>query len=384
LSDSSNERSSPRSGRRRYSLGDVLWVATVDEPEHVGQWLKSEVGLSLSNDDGPSDLTIRFVPSLGATPYQRLDVNGNTFGFDSQDFFLVDRSAARARLNLDQLGTDAEFTCEHGWEFDEPLFRSMLALLALTKGWLLLHGSAFEYGGVGVLVTGWQSCGKSEFLLGMRHEGRFISDEPTLVQPATGRLIPSTALLPLWDWQIKQLGCEGDLDPAHRRRVRMMRALGQLLPPLSGDSIPARGVASVRRRLKAITRLPIPPQRIFQIVGEHERVVVGVVITGSIGLTAIQSMAGETLAKKMVMSQTAERGALTERYKQFLHVFPERRSELLEGASDLELALLTELFKDRIVLDIVHPYPGSLSEHGALARRAILAALTPATADTNV
>ena len=384
MSDASNERTTPSARRRRYTLGGVLWVETLDEPEHVSRWLESEVGMSLSADDGPSDLTIRFARSLGATPYQRLDVNGNTFGFDARNFFLVDRSGARARLNFEQLAPGAELTCEYAWRFDEPLLRSILAVLALAKGWLLLHGSAFEYCDVGVLVTGWQSSGKSEFLLGMRGEGRFISDEPTLVHAATGRLIPSGALLPLWDWQVAQLGCEDDLEPAHRRRIRMVRALRRMLPSLSGDGIPARGVASVRRRLKAITRLPIPPQRLFQIVGEHERVTVGVVITGSIGLTAIRSMSGETLAKKMVISQTAERGALMERYNQFLHVFPERRSEMLDGAAERELSLLTELFRDRIVLDIVHPYPGTLSQHGALARQAIRAALTPAAANANV
>ena len=145
-------------------------------------------------------------------------------------------------------------------------------------------------------------------------------------------------------------------------------------------STAARGVASVRRRLKAITRLPIPQQRVFEMVSEHERVGVGVVITGSIGQTAIRSMSGETLAKKMAPSQLNERGAIMERYLQFLHAFPERRSEVLDLASERELTLLTELFKDRIVLDIVHPYPGTLSEHGALARQAILAALTPAAA----
>jgi hypothetical protein len=383
LSDISRESARPSSRRRRYTLGNVLWVEMVDAPEHVGRWLQSEAGLRVAMEDGPSDLTIRFVQSLGTTPYQRLDVNGNTFGFDERDFFLVDRSGARARLNFDQLAKGLELTCEHKWRFDESVFRAMLAALALTRGWLLLHGSAFEYDGVGVLVTGWQSSGKSEFLLGMRGQGRYISDEPTLVHAATGQLVPSPALLPLWDWQIKQLGCEGDLDPAHRTRVRMMRVLDHLLPSLHGDSIPARGVASVRRRLKAITRVPVPPQRIFQIVGEHERITVGVVITGSIGQTAIRSMSGETLAKKMAVSQLTERGPLVERYNQFLHAFPERRSELVDRASERELALLGELFKDRIVLDIVHPYPGTLAEHGALARQAIRAALTPAVARVN-
>jgi hypothetical protein len=83
-------------------------------------------------------------------------------------------------------------------------------------------------------------------------------------------------------------------------------------------------------------------------------------------------MSGLTLAKRMQLSQQYERRFLTERYHQFRHVFPERRSELLEAAPERELALLTALFRDFQVRELVHPYPGMLIEHGAQVRQAVL------------
>jgi hypothetical protein len=357
--------------RKRYALGNVLCIDTLNAPSHIGKWLTSAVGLRFDPAGEPAALTVRFVEKLAPTRFQRLDVNGDTFAFDADDFFLVDRKGARARLNFDGLDVGEELTCEMDWSFDESILRDLLAVLALARGWLMLHGSAFEYGGLGVLVTGWQASGKSEFLLGMRGAARYISDEPTLVHGATGRIVSSPALLPLWDWQIQQLECEGELTPEGRGRVRMARALRRLLPEPRGDSIPARGLARLHRKLKTITRVPVPPERIFRVVEAHEQITADVVITGSIGEPEVRRMTGETLAKKMALSQRYERRSLTHRYYQFRHAFPERRSDLMEGASERELALLTRLLRPRTVLDIVHPYPGKLAEHGALARRAI-------------
>jgi hypothetical protein len=361
----------------RYSLGGVLFIETTDAPAHFGEWLQSDVGMRVVQDGGPADLRIVFEETLGTTPFQRLDVNGSTFGFDANDFFMVDKRGGRARLNLDELAEGAELVCERRWAIDESIVRDILALLALGKGWLLLHGSAFEYNGIGVLVTGWQSSGKSEFLLGMRGHARFVSDEPTLVNASTRRIIPSPALLPLWDWQIAQLGCEGALLPGHRRRVRLARGLGLALPMVRGDGMAGRTAARVRRRLKALTRLPVPPGRIFPLVAENEMVQAGIVITGSIGSSAIRPMSGLTLAKRMQLSQQYERRTLTERYQQFRHVFPDRRSQLLDSAPERELALLTALFRDLQVRELVHPYPGKLTEHGAQARQAVLDAMAP-------
>jgi hypothetical protein len=136
-------------------------------------------------------------------------------------------------------------------------------------------------------------------------------------------------------------------------------------------------MARLHRKLKTITRVPVPPDRIFSVVQPHEQITANVVITGSIGEPEVRRMTGETLAKKMALSQRYERRSLTHRYYQFRHAFPDRRSDLMAGASERELALLTQLLQGRTVLDIVHPYPGKLAEHGALARRAIEDAMGP-------
>jgi hypothetical protein len=370
----SKKHSSPGSvscHRKQYTLGRVLHVDTIREPPEFGGWLVSQVGLQPNSDGRSADLVIHFVDELTAGPFRRLDLNGTTFGFDSEHFYLVDRKGGRARFNFDALGRGEELLCERRWQFSESILRDLLAVMALGKGWVLLHGSAFEYEGLGILVAGWQTSGKSEFLLGMRGQARFISDEPTLVHAATGRIVASSALVPLWDWQIQQLGCERDLTSSNRMRVRSARLLRRLLPPGNGDGMLAKGVATVHRKLKAFTRVPVGPERVFEVVRDDDQVMVDVVLTGSIGSLDVQQIPGETFAKKMARSQMYERRGLAERYQQFLYAFPDRASEVLDGADGREAALLAELMADRTVFDLVHPYPGRLSDHGALATEAI-------------
>src|SRR3954464_16026228 len=91
------------SATRRYSLGGVLFIETTDAPMHWGEWLQSDLGMRVVQDDGLADLRIRFEEELGATSVQRLDVNGTAFGFDANDFYMLDKGGRRARLNFDQL-----------------------------------------------------------------------------------------------------------------------------------------------------------------------------------------------------------------------------------------------------------------------------------------
>jgi hypothetical protein len=66
--------------------------------------------------------------------------------------------------------------------------------------------------------------------------------------------------------------------------------------------------------------------------------------------------AGE-VARRMSASLAHERHGLLESYGQFRFAFPERRSEAVESAPDIEAQLLARALEGRRVAWLRHPYP---------------------------
>ena len=74
------------------------------------------------------------------------------------------------------------------------------------------------------------------------------------------------------------------------------------------------------------------------------------------GVRVEEADAGE-VARRMAASLAQERHRLVESYRQFRFAFPDRRSDALEGAPELEAQLLASALADRRMSWLRHPYP---------------------------
>jgi hypothetical protein len=79
----------------------------------------------------------------------------------------------------------------------------------------------------------------------------------------------------------------------------------------------------------------------------------------------------------MAASLAEERAAFLAHYRQFRFAFPDRPSEVVEGAAQRERTLLSTHFDGRPVAKVSHPYPCDLTDLGEAVLDAVQAQLRP-------
>ena len=85
-----------------------------------------------------------------------------------------------------------------------PHLLALVNLVALSKGVLPLHASAFTVGGLGVLVTGWSKGGKTESPAGRDGtRGSYVGDEWVYLTP-TREMLGLPEPIRLWAWHLDQ------------------------------------------------------------------------------------------------------------------------------------------------------------------------------------
>jgi len=209
----------------------------------------------------PPDVTVRFVDRLDLVDgVRRLGEDLAMVG-DRLVFVRGRRRAeVRVALPIGELGRGpVEIAAEHG----APAIPALLPVLAVTllaRGVAVVHGSAFELDGQGVLVSGWAKGGKSETLLAfLTHGARYVGDEWLFVDPAGPTMFGPPEPIRLWDWQLAQVASVRDaVGRADRLRLaatgglaRALRGIGRAGPvgrtPI-GDAARRAGAVVDRQR----------------------------------------------------------------------------------------------------------------------------------------
>ena len=195
-------------------VGIRLLDATVGDIAKV----QRQLGPLQATLDRDPDITIRFVDR--ATTKTVTYAGLNEGGFNEDGFFVLqgrDGVIAKVLLPFEQIGHDLRISCERAMPMVPDLL-AIINLIALTKGVLPLHASAFSIEGTGVLITGWAKAGKTETLLGCMNQGaRYIGDEWVYLTP-DGSMLGLPEPIRLWAWHLEQFP---EILHARRRRDRM-------------------------------------------------------------------------------------------------------------------------------------------------------------------
>ncbi|MBA2768795.1 MAG: hypothetical protein H0U35_06640 [Sporichthyaceae bacterium] len=80
---------------------------------------------------------------------------------------------------------------------------------------------------------------------------------------------------------------------------------------------------------------------------------------------------GEEVADRMRASLQEERAPFMASYRQFRFAFPDRCSDLVERAEELEAKLLMRVFAGRAAYEVGHPYPFQLADLVLPVREAV-------------
>jgi hypothetical protein len=335
------------------------------------------------------DLTIRFVDRLTTEPLTYVGL-GDT-GYNRDGFFVLRGKGgvpAKALVPFADLGHQPQIVCERAMP-SVPHLLAVINLIALGKGVLPLHASAFTIGELGVLVTGWAKSGKTESLLAaMGAGGRYVGDEWVYLAP-DGRMFGLPEPIRLWSWHLDQLP---EILGARPREERMRLAAWKTAAAVARTGATSRlpGSGIVRRGAPVIARqayLQIPPEELF---GADRVVLQGpldsvVLVHSHAAPEIVTGEAGPTeVSGRMLASLADERAMFMTHHRQFRYAFPGHQTKDVDAAPEREARLLSALFDGRPAATVAHPYPCDIAELGDAVLSAAREVARPPTAPREV
>jgi hypothetical protein len=343
-------------------VGIRLLNARADDVARV----ERQLGPLRATLDRDPDISVRFVERL-IQPDPLTYVSWPDAGFDEAGFYVLRGKGnvrGKALIPFEHVGSNCLIECERTLPA-VPLLLAIVNLTALTKGLLPLHASAFNYEGQGVLATGWAKGGKTETLLAFMSRGaQYVGDEWVYLAPDRQMFgIPEP--IRLWRWQLQQL-------PQYSARLRRSEAIR-----LATVDAVARGVdratprdgtagfvGSVLRRAAPVLRrqvyVQVPPARLFgdeaiALRGRMQQLLF--VASHEAPGFRVERVDASGVASRMAHSLAEERLEFMSYYRQFCFAFPDRRSAVVERATDIENDLLQRYLAGVPAVWFRHPYP---------------------------
>ncbi|MCC6169012.1 MAG: hypothetical protein IT329_17450 [Caldilineaceae bacterium] len=364
-----------------FDLHGIAGIRLVDATSADVAAVARQLGPLRSELARDPDLIIRFVDRLSlSSPIRYIGVDDAGFAGDA---FLVLRSKhkaqARVQIPLAQVGVQpAEIVCERGLPA-VPLLIAMINLVALSKGVLPMHASAFSYQGRGVLTTGWSKGGKTETLLAFMAQGAdYVGDEWVYVRPADGvegvRLCGIPEPIRVWDWHLHELPqCRERIGRKEQMRLRLLKLMARSAERAGRPQLgtPTQLMRRLTPLIKQQLHVDIAPQRLFdQTLGPLATTLDKVLFVASHDSpeVRVEPIDPQEVAQRMLFSLQAERLDFMAAYYKYRFAFPAARNPVIEQAEERQAALLAQALAHKPAYALYHPYPVSIPAlYGAVA-----------------
>ena len=349
-----------------YKLHDFIRVRLLDASPQDVRIVTRQLGALQTPRHGEPDIVIQFVDFLPVSQSIRyLGVDDSGF---TDDAFLVLRSKhktrAKVQMSFSHIGQPPfQIICERGLPA-VPLLIPILNLIALSKGVLPMHASAFRYQGQGILTTGWSKGGKTETLLAFMAKGaEYIGDEWVYISHDGRCMYGIPEPIRVWDWHLHDLPqCRAQIGRKEQMRLRLLKFM---LRSMEGAAAPKLGAS--RRFIGRLTPLvkqqlhvDIAPQQLFNqkmgTLADSLDKVLFVVSQESPEVT-VRPIDPQEVAQRMVFSLQAERMDFMSYYLKFRFAFPEACNALIDHAEERQRTLLSQVFTNKETYAIHHPYP---------------------------
>jgi hypothetical protein len=361
---------SPASNYIDYDVHGLVGIRLVNPTPSDAEAVYKQLGSLQRPLSREPDIIVRFVERLPIEELRHLTLHENGF---TDDGFLILRSskkAARVKIAFEQIGgKQCEIVCESGLR-SVPLLLAILNLTLLKKDCVPLHASAFEYNGLGVVVTGWSKGGKTETLLSFAaHGARYIGDEWIVLSGDGRKMYGIPEIIRLWDWHLQNL-------PHVRSQVKRENLLffkavhgldrvQQQLNGRIGKSFPVKMLREAMPAIKRQLNVRFEPKQIFgercgPFEGRPDKVFLG--LSQADPEISVKPLDPAFIAKRMIASIRFEQLPFFEHYLSFKFAFPDCKNEFLDNVHELQYDILRRALSGKESYEVRHPYPVSFQE----------------------
>ena len=357
------EPSSPLEGQREFNIHGVLGVRLLDAEARDVATVRRHLGPLEEQLFRDPDLVVRFVKHLPrvATEHQALRSDG--FKKDSLLEFNERAEAAQIAVSFDR--QPCELLCRSGLRRIAVLL-PMLSLIALKKNYVAIHGSAFVYDGVGVVMAGPATSGKTTILLGFASLGaEFVGDDWVLLRRDGQRMHGLPAAIELSPKHAESsLLVRHALGSFRRKGFDILGAVMALVDGSRGTFV----TPAARRILPAIQRRIIPrahpqnlfakcaksfsakPQKVFLLVKHGDPVV------------QVKEIHRKEMAELLAPLAEHEQKSVMELYQTYRRAFPKCRSTFFEDVFTRQRDTLLDAVAAQETYIIRHPDPMRFSD----------------------
>ena len=354
-----------------FDLGGVVRVAALDPSPGDVERMAAVLG---SPSEAPVEaiphLVIRFVDEFPERDFRTV-ANGSTAYADDGLYILRSPTGrAVARLHPGDPGQPDVILCERGLE-EVPLLEGMIDLVALERGWVPLHASAWSDDGVGMVAAGWGRSGKTGALLAFCESGaRFVGDDRVFVSRDGAHMFGIDRPVRMRDWHIAQLPGLARLVGGGRRTLAhvgpWLGRIGERVLGPMGDRWPL--VQRIARALLGRTRgrlaAHLHPER-FPSTGPRELATPDVFIVMESHRddgVVVQPLEPDTLAERLAAIVHAELLPVLSAQLSLRFAFPGSGWDRLERAPEAAARMIREATAGKPAYLVRHPYPCSLAE----------------------
>jgi hypothetical protein len=311
------------------------------------------------------EITIRFVDDVPSTGVLRY-VEPERVGFDDEAFVVLNRRSrgkAVAQIPLDAVGRSFEILCRSGVG-PVPLLRPILDLTMLARGVVAVHASAFTFNGKGTMIAGWARGAKTTSLLAFMSNGaELIADDCVYVDPDGNRLYGLPDAISIRARHLQEFPLYRELVGwRDRSRLRAASLLGGVAAAFAdgGESQGARKLADRVAALAEDACAAVPPGQLSRRCAFSGRLETAFLsIPHERNDVSCVRVDPEWFADRLVFSLRAQRLHLLGGYLAFRFAFPDRRSRLLEQASQTEREVLVRALSAAETYALYHPFPAS-------------------------
>jgi hypothetical protein len=348
-----------------YDVHGLVGIRLIDSSPADVAAVSAQIGLVQGTPSREPTITIRFVddiPTKGVLRY----VEPREVGFTDDAFLILTKRSdgkPEAQIPLEAVGGVFEMVCRSGLGA-VPLLRPLLDLSMLGTGVAAVHAAAFSYNGKGTMVAGWAGGAKTTTLLAFMANGaHFIADDRVYVSPDGNQLFGLPEPISLRAGHLNELPQYRQLiDRRGRTRLQTLSILGRLAASIA-DRGGLTGAGRLADRIADFAEdasAAVPPSRLFGRRMPGAELAAGFLsIPHEIGDVYVERVDADWLADRLAFALRCEHQRLLARYFAFRFAFPERRSELIEDANEIEREILSRVLRGAATYVLYHPSPAS-------------------------